>query len=304
MSRVFISYRRADSRDWANKLYKHLSMRFGEDLIFQDVDDIKLGTDFLKAIRQELKTCQVFLVIIGVNWLFDKQNNRRLDDPKDVLRMEVTEALASKSTVIPVLVGRVNMPSIEDLPIPLKPLVQLQGISLREDKWIPDVEELIERLRELILPTIEQVPLTYAKQELYQMQIRYFDLLSNATAEALKLAQKTQVYLDRVLPLYPQDADLKVTRGYIFKNEAQALIRLGRYDESEMALDKGELIFRTMIDEQPDDAGAWNGLGSIEAVKGNYEEALSYIDRALEIIPDYPAAIKDREQILKILGRE
>ena len=41
MSKVFISYRRADSAEWAKRLYCHLSMRFGEDLIFQDVDDIQ-----------------------------------------------------------------------------------------------------------------------------------------------------------------------------------------------------------------------------------------------------------------------
>jgi hypothetical protein len=45
MSRVFISYRRADSAQSASKLYRHLSLRFGKDLIFQDVEDIKPGDD-------------------------------------------------------------------------------------------------------------------------------------------------------------------------------------------------------------------------------------------------------------------
>lgn len=305
MSRVFISYRRADSAQWANKLYGHLSMRFGKDLIFQDVDDIKPGDDFLETIHQELKSSQVFLVIIGLHWLIDAQGRHRLDDPQNVLRMEVTESLSSKGTVIPILVDGASMPSSDDLPDPLKPFArrQAKAINLREDKWIPDIEALIERLRELILPTIDQMPLSYAKNELYQMQLQYFDLLDNNTAEALELAQKTQAYLDRVLPLYPQDPNLKMTRGYIFKNEAMALIRMKRYDESETSLKKGEFIFRTMIEEQPRDESAWNGLGSIEAVRGNYEAALSYIDHALKINPHYDAAKSDRKQILRILGR-
>lgn len=271
-------------------------------LVFQDVDDIGPGLDFLEAIRQELESCRVFLILIGPHWLVDAQGRRRLSDPQDVLRIEVAEGLASEGTVIPVLVGGARMPSADDLPDPLRPLARRQATELRDRRWIPDVEALIERLRELVLPTIEQMPLRYAKQELREMQHRYFELLDTNTADALEHAQKTQAYLDRVLPLYPQDPELKVTRGYLFKNEAMALLRLGLYDESEVALNDGERTFRIMIEEQPRDAGAWNGLGSVEAVRGYYEEALGYIDRALEIHPDDPAALADREQILRVIA--
>ena len=93
-----------------------------------------------------------------------------------------------------------------------------------------------------------------------------------------------------------------MTRGYLYKNEAMALIQLGRYDESESALNKGESIFQTMLDERPRDAGALNGLGSIEIVRGNYEKAHEFVDKALEILPDYQAAQKDHKLILQRLG--
>jgi tetratricopeptide (TPR) repeat protein len=278
-------------------------MRFGKDLVFQDVDDIKPGADFLETIRQELALCQVFLIVIGPRWLIDAQGRRRLDDPNDVLRMEVAEALSREATVIPILVGGAGMPSPDALPEALKPLSRRHAMSLAEDKWIPNVEVLIDRLREIILPRTEDIPLPQAERELNEMQLRYFDLLdSNSAADALELAQKTQAYLDRVLPLYPQDPNLKVTRGYLYKNEAMALIGLERYDESESALNNGESIFRTMLEERPRDAGAWNGLGSIEAVRGNYKNAHEYVDEALKILPDYPAAQQDHELILQRLG--
>jgi tetratricopeptide (TPR) repeat protein len=303
MSRVFISYRRADSAPLATKLYRHLSIRIGKDLVFQDIDDIKPGADFLETIRQELALCQVFLILIGPRWLIDAQGRRRLDDPNDVLRMEVTEALSREATVLPVLVGGASMPSPDALPESLKPLSRRQAMSLAEDKWNSNVEALIDRLREIILPRAEDIPLPQAQRELYEMQLRYFELLdSSSAADALELAQKTQAYLDRVLPLYPQDPNLKVTRGYLYKNEAMALIDLGRYDESESALNNGESIFRTMLDEGPRDASAWNGLGSIEQVRGNYEKAHDYVDEALKILPDYPAAQQDHERILQCLG--
>jgi tetratricopeptide (TPR) repeat protein len=107
-----------------------------------------------------------------------------------------------------------------------------------------------------------------------------------------------------VLPLYPQDPELKVTRGYLFKNEAMALGRLGRHDEAAHALTQGERVFRTMIKERPRDAGAWNGLGSIEAVRGNFEKAHGYVDKAMKILPDYPAAAQAPQQILARLGKK
>ena len=104
MSTVFISYRRADSVTWATDLYRHLSMRYGEDLIFQDVDDIQPGDNWLETIRDELQACQVFLILIGRHWLVNKQGKKRLEDPHDILRMEVVDALSSEGIVIPTLV--------------------------------------------------------------------------------------------------------------------------------------------------------------------------------------------------------
>jgi hypothetical protein len=82
MSQIFVSYRRADSSKWANRLYGHLSMRYGKDLVFQDIDDINAGDDWAGTIRQEISSCQVFLVIIGPHWLDDAKGRRRLESLK------------------------------------------------------------------------------------------------------------------------------------------------------------------------------------------------------------------------------
>ncbi|MFO7634710.1 MAG: TIR domain-containing protein [Caldilinea sp.] len=302
MSRVFISYRRADSAPWAHRLSDHLGLRFGKDLVFQDVDDIKPGADWLATIRQALAACQVFLILIGRQWLVDSQGRHRLSDPDDVLREEITQALASNGAAIPVLVDGAAMPAATDLPTPLQPLTRRQAMVLSDTTWIGDVERLIERLAELVLPSVEQIPLRVAQRELFEKQERYFDLLKPSPAEALELAQKAQGYLDRVLPLYPQDPYLKVARGYMFKNEGMALARLGRHDESHDALDQGKRIFRTMIAERPLDESAWNGLGSIAAVRGDLAEALRYIDRALEINPGYTYAQQDRQTVQQAMA--
>lgn len=301
MSGVFISYRRSDSGGWAGRLFDHLSMRFGKDLVFQDFDDIKPGTDFLEVIRTAIKVCDVVLVLIGPHWLKDAEGRRRLDNPQDVLRMEISEALEGEKTVIPILLGGASMPSAENLPDPIKSLSRQHAVEVTDSRWDYDVGQLIKRLRELILPREGQLSLSQAQQELHQKQLRYFEILPHHAAGALELAQQALAFLDRVSPLYPHDPYLQLVRGYFHKNEAMALRNLDRYEEFEKALNEAERVFDTMIRERPADVGAWNGKGSVEALRGNFKEALRFIDRALEIDPNYEAAKQDREEILRRL---
>ncbi|NML17170.1 toll/interleukin-1 receptor domain-containing protein [Azohydromonas caseinilytica] len=304
MSRVFISYRRSDSAQAATRLCRHIGMRFGHDLVFQDVEDIKPGCNWLESIRQELASCEVFLVVIGPHWLVDADGRHRLADKEDVLRWEVCEALHRHATVLPVLVDDAHMPSSQCLPDELKSFALQQAMILPPKRWAAGIQRLMERVCDLIVPRATDMSLEQAQQMLYDLQMKSIDSLEHGrAADALALAQKSQSELDRALPLYPEDAILKVTRGYLYKNEAMALMRLERQGEAETALNQAENVFRTMLDERPKDASAWNGLGSVEAVRGHLEKAHEYIDEALKIAPDYPAALQDHEMILQHLGR-
>lgn len=300
MSGVFISYRRKDSGDKANDLSNHISMRFGRDMVFYDFDDIKGGEDFLKKIRAELLASEVVLVLIGKRWVETVEGRRRLEEEDDVLRMEVEIALQSDKVVIPLLVGGAPMPGEDDLPASLAAFSKRNALVLTDEHWGADVGALMTRLQELIQPTRGQSSLREAQTELHQQQMSYFKVLDHgAAADALDLAQQTSRRMDQILPLYPHDNYLQVTRGYLYKNEAMALIRLGRQEEADQALDAGEVVFKTIIVERPEDAGAWNGLGSVEGVRGNYKEALKHVDKALEIDPTYEAALNDRTEIMK-----
>ena len=303
MARIFISYRRSDSRKWADKLFDHISMRFGKDLVFQDVDDIKPGKDFLGVLRDAIKGCKVVLVLVGPRWLKVKNANgkRRIDHPKDVLRMEIIAALKGRKTVIPVLLGNAVMPTKEDLPAPLRSVSRRQAATVSDARWNADVDILIERLRELVIPRKGPESLQEAKQEITEKQNEYFTLYPQRPADALELAQKVLDHLDRISPQYPKDPDLQLLRGYFHKNEAMALRDLRRGVEFRESLVKADRVFSTMIRERPDDAGAWNGKGSVEALRGNFEKALRYVDKALEIDPNYWAAKEDRKEILKYL---
>ena len=51
MTGVFISYRRTDGGGWAGRLNDHLSLRFGSNVVWQDVEDLEVGKDTIGEFR-------------------------------------------------------------------------------------------------------------------------------------------------------------------------------------------------------------------------------------------------------------
>src|SRR6516165_3873100 len=115
---VFVSYRRQEGSHLAGRLYDRLADRFGEDQVFIDVDTIEPGVDFANEIFRAVEACKVLLAVIGPTWLTeaDKRGRRRLDDPDDIVRLEIEAALAHDVRVIPILVEGAVMPGRQDLP--------------------------------------------------------------------------------------------------------------------------------------------------------------------------------------------
>ena len=147
--RIFISYRRSDTAGHAGRLYDHLKSYFGSDRVFFDVDTIPAGTDFAQKINNELDLSQVVLVLIGKGWLDvkDAAGNRRLDDPRDYVRMEVETALRKNITVIPVLLQGAEMPSAKALPEALSDFSRRNALRLDDDQWNSDFRMLTVILR-------------------------------------------------------------------------------------------------------------------------------------------------------------
>jgi hypothetical protein len=134
-----------------------LKSKFGEDLVFKDVDSIPLGTDFRRVIADAVGRCDVLLAIIGDDWLdaTDEASGRRIDDPNDFVHIEIRAALERDIPVIPVLVERTNMPRDKDLPEPLRPLAFRNAISVRPD---PDFHNDMERLCRALSGVLKRAP--------------------------------------------------------------------------------------------------------------------------------------------------
>ena len=149
---IFISYRRDDSEGEAGRLYDDLVRVFGADALFMDVSDIHPGKDFRQAIDDNVAKCAVLLAIIGPGWttIKDASGVRRLDQPNDFVRLEITSALTRGMDVIPVLVHGSRMPNPAELPESLQNLAYRNGVELTHARWNSDVEVLSRALREYV----------------------------------------------------------------------------------------------------------------------------------------------------------
>jgi len=152
MSKFLISYRREDSADVTGRIYDRLVQQFGRAVVIKDVDSIPLGVDFRTYLDAQVAKCDVFLAVIGRNWMKAKgrKGKSRLEDPGDFVRIEIESALKRRIPVIPVLVQGAKIPEAERLPASIQALSYWNGIGVRPDPdFHKDMDRLIAQVRNL-----------------------------------------------------------------------------------------------------------------------------------------------------------
>ncbi len=149
MTRIFINYRRQDSEGYVGRLFDHLTRHFEPNDVFMDVDSIPPGADFVKVLENAVAECDVFIAVIGPQWLTisDEAGNRRLDQWSDFVRIEIASALEQGKLVIPALVGRARMPSPAELPDVLAPIARRNAVELSHQRFAYDADKLISAIR-------------------------------------------------------------------------------------------------------------------------------------------------------------
>jgi hypothetical protein len=144
--KIFISYRRADSKYVVDRIRDRLITAFGNQSVFRDVESIPIGVDFRTELENVASSCDVMLVVIGPQWagITDAQGNKRLFDANDFTRIEIETGLRHEGIrVVPVLVMNADMPTAQEMPESLKDLAFRNAVNVRND---PDFDNDIQRL--------------------------------------------------------------------------------------------------------------------------------------------------------------
>ena len=150
--KIFINYRRDDSAGTAGRLHDRFVQTFGRKNLFMDVDHIPAGVDFVDFLRSQVAACDVFLAVIGPNWLDAKDDSgrRRFDNPDDFVTIEIAAALARNIRVIPVLVDGACTPKADKLPDSVKPLARRNAVEVRNTHFGRDAEALANKVAEAL----------------------------------------------------------------------------------------------------------------------------------------------------------
>ena len=160
MPRVFLSFRKADSRLLRDRVYQAMADRFGAGEIFKSGRSIPAGADFAGVLRRQAAECELMLVLIGPAWLdiSDDDGKRLLDRPHDWVRVEIATALRAGNRVIPVLLGDATMlPDGPALPDEIAGLARLQFLRVAETHLDDELNRLCASVAAL-LPALGHDP--------------------------------------------------------------------------------------------------------------------------------------------------
>jgi len=144
--KIFLCYRREDSAGHAGRIYDRLNRRF-PGRVFMDVAGISAGTRWAEVIEQSLGSCDAAVILIGRRWLErGPAGTRRIDNPDDSLRHEITTALRLELKIVPVLVDGAAAPEHDDLPREVAPIVDWQILRIDDDEFDDDSARLVATL--------------------------------------------------------------------------------------------------------------------------------------------------------------
>ncbi|HEX4961882.1 MAG TPA: tetratricopeptide repeat protein [Thermoanaerobaculia bacterium] len=149
MAGVFICYRRDDSSGYAGRLQELLAQELGAERVYMDLCNLDPGADFILAIENTIGSADVLLALIGRHWLEqqDTAGNRRLDDPEDLVRLEIATAFRHGVRILPLLLEGATMPAADALPPDLVPLSRIQALTLSNGHWKDERRRLLEAVK-------------------------------------------------------------------------------------------------------------------------------------------------------------
>jgi tetratricopeptide (TPR) repeat protein len=331
MPGVFICYRHDDSAPYAGRLYDHLIDRFGASRVFMDTDTIKPGDDFVDVIEERVAACDVLICLIGRRWVEakDKDGNRRLENPKDFVRLEIESALKRRVRVIPALVDGAQMPEAAQLPQSMSPLSRRNAFEITNSAFRQNVAYLVRVLEQSVgasaapkpkdpepgaeaSPPVAQPAAFPPLPSLPPPPPRYDHY---ALPHPVRWGMRPQVW-----------QPLAVAGGILFAGLAlwgianwrspRAEARVQEVSTTGDHLQDGRLMasldlwdaavaeFRMAISADPKDADAHAALGSALTQKGDGAGAIAEFKSAIKLNPDAPDAYTGYKQAVALMPND
>jgi hypothetical protein len=208
--KIFICYRRKDTRHVADRIYQGLAAKFGPDSVFKDVNSVPLGNDFRRVIEEAVMQCDALLTVIGEQWLSitDEKGVRRLEDPNDYVRLEIETALSRGIPVIPVIADQATVPRPEELPVSIEQLAYRQSAVVRPDPdFDRDMDRLTDSLERLLRSAMRSQRGNAENEHGKTQKLRYYCYISRSKVEQLHEQLTQSNTEDRPPRHFPRELD-------------------------------------------------------------------------------------------------
>jgi TIR domain len=152
-SRIFISYRRSDTRHIAGRIYDRLKTEISERDIFFDVGTMPIGVNFKQHIASTLEDTAVVVAVVGEKWVNRTWKWSRLlaflGSSEDFVKSEIDLALDLGVPIIPVVVDNVTMPGKRELPKSMAEFASLHAASVRSGRdFDADMRLVLSRIHQ------------------------------------------------------------------------------------------------------------------------------------------------------------
>ncbi len=186
---IFISYRREDGLYPAMLLNREL-LQNGFSVFF-DVNSIRSG-QFDKIIYDKIDECTDFILIVTPSTF-----SSRVHDDNDWIRHEISHALKSAKNIIPLYIGKAQIPASETLP------TDIQAVTLYNSLRQQDANLIQEVNKKLIDSFIQAKAQSFSSREYLQRRCSVYDPSKGNEILRLKIQANNIAEHDRaiVLPL-------------------------------------------------------------------------------------------------------
>jgi tetratricopeptide (TPR) repeat protein len=309
MSQVFLSYRRRDN-DVALSIYLWLIKQYGREAAFWDRKDIDAGRDFSEVITQGIDKSAALIALIGPDWLgkANARGGRKIAAKDDWVQREIRAALDRRILVLPVLATGAAMPKPTDLHVDLRSFADLQALSMNDMRFYSLLADALGKVcitardagGEPQDRTAARAGVLLRRQA-ERLQIRAKELIREGHSErAIDELNEGIELMMALLDFVPGEQELDVQLGYIYGGLHQEFDKIGDRAMAKRYLDLQLGVMRRVQDKaSPRDsltgvtASAIKGEGEVYANAGDYDRAIEYYRRALDLEPTYHYAWHD-----------
>lgn len=155
-------------------------------------------------------------------------------------------------------------------------------------QYLVNIEQTTKRYSDAICFVNELLEITPYSRGWWMRKITIYKEMGNL--------QEAERALTRLYQIYPEDTQIQRDYNYIMLEDGNDALKNRKFEDANK-------VYKTVIDNDPENKDAYIGIIRNELAKGNPEYALQFTERALNSMPNDRELIEKKIGLLEQLGR-